>query len=84
MTAWAADSIYVNGKVVTVDGRDSIAQALAVKGDRLLAVGTDAEVREWAGAGTEVIDLAGFVYFIDRDDLRRYAQTHEKLLHALD
>jgi hypothetical protein len=59
MTAWAADSIYVNGKVVTVDGRDSIAQALAVKGDRLLAVGTDAEVREWAGAGTEVIDLAG-------------------------
>ena len=59
MTAWVADSIYVNGSVVTVDASDSVAQALAVKGDQILAVGSTAEVREWAGTGTEVVDLAG-------------------------
>ncbi len=48
MSGWTADSIYVNGKVVTVDARDSIAQALAVKGDRILAVGTNEEIR-WLG-----------------------------------
>lgn len=59
MAGWAADSIYVNGKIVTVDAADSIAQALAVKGDTILAVGSAAEVREWAGSGTEVVDLGG-------------------------
>ena len=56
---FAADAIYVNGKVVTVDPHDSVASALAVKGDRILAVGSDAEMREFAGSSTEVVDLAG-------------------------
>lgn len=59
MTVWSADSIYVNGKVVTVDAVDSIAEALAIKGDTLLAVGTTAEIKEWADSKTEVVDLAG-------------------------
>ena len=53
------DVIFVNGKVVTVDDRFTIAQALAVKGARILAVGRSADIRGIAGANTRVIDLNG-------------------------
>ena len=54
-----ADLILVNGKVITVDARDSIAEAVAVTGGRIVAVGTSAEVRARAGSATQVIDLGG-------------------------
>jgi predicted amidohydrolase YtcJ len=54
-----ADLILHHGKVITVDEKFSIAQALAVKGDRILAVGTNAEILKLAGPKTEKIDLAG-------------------------
>jgi predicted amidohydrolase YtcJ len=54
-----ADVIYVHGKVVTVDARSQVAGAFAVKGDRFLAVGTDAEIRALAGRGTRTVDLHG-------------------------
>jgi predicted amidohydrolase YtcJ len=59
--AWAqpADVILRNGKVVTVDDRFSIAQAIAIRGERVLATGTDAEMSKLAGAATRTIDLAG-------------------------
>lgn len=56
---WAADSIYVNGKVLTIDPEDSIASALAVKGDKIVAVGSDSEIRQLGGNSTQVVDLAG-------------------------
>ena len=59
MSGWTADSIYVNGKVVTVDPRGSLAQALAVKENRILAVGTNEEIRWLAGPSTETVDLGG-------------------------
>ena len=58
-TRVAADWVLLGGKVVTVDGRDSVHQAVAVQGDRIMAVGSDAEMRAWAGANTRVVDLAG-------------------------
>lgn len=54
-----ADTILVNGKIVTVDDFFSIAQALAIKGQRILDVGSDAAIRRLAGPGTKVIDLGG-------------------------
>lgn len=54
-----ADLILTGGKVITVDREFSIAAAVAVKGERILAVGADAEVRAWADAHTRAIDLAG-------------------------
>jgi predicted amidohydrolase YtcJ len=54
-----ADLILHNGKVVTVDTRFSIAQAVAMKGGRITAVGRDADVLKERGAGTKVIDLKG-------------------------
>jgi len=55
----APDLILYNGKIVTVDSAFSIAQALAIRGDRFLAVGTDDAVRRLAGAATKSIDLRG-------------------------
>ncbi|MEL7447798.1 MAG: amidohydrolase [Pseudomonadota bacterium] len=54
-----ADLVMVNGNVVTVDPGLGTAQALAVVGEKIHAVGSDEEIREWVGDTTEVIDLAG-------------------------
>lgn len=53
------DLILHNGKVVTVDEEFSIAEALAVQGDRITAVGTDSEVRALATPTTQLVDLKG-------------------------
>jgi predicted amidohydrolase YtcJ len=55
----AADMILVNGTVLTVDAADSIAQAIATAGGKIVAVGTNDQIRARAGAATRVIDLAG-------------------------
>ncbi|MFO1406344.1 MAG: amidohydrolase [Steroidobacteraceae bacterium] len=53
------DRIYVNAKVWTGDAAQPAAEAFAVQGDRLVAVGTTADVRKLAGPATEVHDLGG-------------------------
>jgi predicted amidohydrolase YtcJ len=55
----AADMLLVGGKVITVDGADTVAQAVAVKDGLIQAVGDDAEVAALAGEATHVIDLHG-------------------------
>ena len=55
----APDTVFVNGKILTVDSDFSIAQALAVTGNEISALGTTAEISALAGAGTRVIDLEG-------------------------
>jgi predicted amidohydrolase YtcJ len=54
-----ADLAFVNGAVYTVDAARSRARAVAVRGGRIVAVGTDDDVREHLGPRTEVVDLAG-------------------------
>ncbi len=49
----------LNGAVLTVDARDSVAEAVAVTGGRITAVGTTAAVKALAGPSTQVVDLAG-------------------------
>lgn len=55
----AADLILSNGKIITVDERFRIAQAVAVKGDRIVAVGSDVDIAQLAGPATRRIDLQG-------------------------
>lgn len=55
----AADTILVGGKIVTVDDRFTIAQALAIERGRIVAVGTNAQIEKLADAGTKKIDLKG-------------------------
>lgn len=57
--ARAADLVLRNGKVVTMDEKVPEAQAVAVIGDTIAAVGTEADIARYVGAGTRVIDLQG-------------------------
>jgi predicted amidohydrolase YtcJ len=52
----AADLIIHNARVYTVDSRDSIVEAIAVTGDRIAALGSDAEVLRRRGDATRVVD----------------------------
>ena len=54
-----ADLVLLHGDLYTVDSQRPRAQAIAVRGDRIAAVGTDAEIQRWVGPKTRVIDLAG-------------------------
>ncbi|RTL52835.1 MAG: amidohydrolase [Bradyrhizobiaceae bacterium] len=54
-----ASVIFRNGKVYTLDAKKPWAQAVAVAGDRIVAVGSDADVAALAGPETKTIDLAG-------------------------
>jgi predicted amidohydrolase YtcJ len=49
----------VNGKIVTVDDRFSVASAVAIEGDRVTATGTSADILASAGPEAEVVDLGG-------------------------
>jgi predicted amidohydrolase YtcJ len=55
----AADLVFVNGDVYTVDAARSWARAVAVRDGAIVAVGTDDDIRVTIDDGTEVIDLAG-------------------------
>src|ERR1051325_612923 len=57
--AAAPDLILTNGKIITVDERFTIAQAIAVRGDRIIAVGSTQDISRLAGAQTRRIDLRG-------------------------
>lgn len=54
-----ADLVLMNGKIVTVDPAKPEAQALAVWGDRIAAVGTNREIKPYIGPETQAIDLEG-------------------------
>ncbi len=59
MQAQPADLVLRNGKIVTVDEAKPQVQALAVRGDTILALGTNQEIQRYIGPATQVIDLAG-------------------------
>jgi len=54
-----ADRIYLNGAVITVDADNTVAAALATRGERILAVGSEAQMRALAGPDTQLVDLHG-------------------------
>lgn len=53
------DTIYLNGEVVTMDDAAPSAEAVAVRGDEIVAVGSTTEVGLMAGPGTRIVDLEG-------------------------
>ena len=58
-TSDAADLVLLHGKILTVDAHDSIAEAVAIRGNKIVAAGSDSEISRHAGKGTQVIDLHG-------------------------
>lgn len=53
------DYVFINGKVLTVDENFSIAEAVAVAGNKIQAVGSSQEMQALAAGNTEIIDLKG-------------------------
>jgi predicted amidohydrolase YtcJ len=54
-----ADLVLTNGKVVTVDDKQPEARAVAVRAGRIVAVGTEKDIRRFIGPSTQVVDLKG-------------------------
>ena len=55
----AADRVFLGGRIWTADPSRPRAQALALAGDAIVAVGTDPEVRRYVGPATQTVDLRG-------------------------
>ncbi|MBW8866538.1 MAG: amidohydrolase [Acidobacteria bacterium] len=58
-SARTADLVLRNGKIVTVDEAKPEAQAIAISGDTIVAVGSNPEIQPYVGGSTKVIDLKG-------------------------
>ncbi|MBV9622527.1 MAG: hypothetical protein JOZ14_00950, partial [Acidobacteria bacterium] len=54
-----ADLVVINGRVYMPDSRQLTAQAIAVSGDRILAIGSEREIARKRGPSTRVIDAKG-------------------------
>lgn len=55
----AADTVLVGGRIITLDAQERVAEAMAIRDGRIVAVGSSAEVLKLAGDRTEVIKLDG-------------------------
>lgn len=53
------DTVMINGKIIQVDAADSIAEAIAIRGGKIMAVGSNKMVKKLIGQNTQVIDLKG-------------------------
>ena len=53
------DTVLRGGRIITLDGASTVAAAVAIAGDRIVAVGSDADVMALAGRATRVVDLRG-------------------------
>jgi predicted amidohydrolase YtcJ len=57
--AAAAPTVYINGNIYTMNERQPRAEAIAVKGDRIVFVGSNADAKKYQADGARTIDLAG-------------------------
>ncbi|OFV99735.1 MAG: hypothetical protein A3F68_02420 [Acidobacteria bacterium RIFCSPLOWO2_12_FULL_54_10] len=89
----APDTILYNGKIVTVNNHEvnanlgAIAQALAIREGKVLAVGTDADLRRLAGANTKSIDLKGRTvtpgFIVTHDHPQDWNSLNEKIIRKV-
>ncbi|MEV5766884.1 amidohydrolase [Micromonospora sp. NPDC052213] len=76
--------VYRNAAIRTGDAGNPSARAMAVAGERLLAVGTEAEVRAAAGPGAELVDLAGAAVLPGLYDAHIHTAQYAHSLDAVD
>jgi predicted amidohydrolase YtcJ len=72
----AADTIFVNGTVLTMENDPAEVEALAIRGDTIVAVGSEAQVLSMRADGTRLVDLGG------RTLLPGFVDTHTHLLNS--
>jgi len=78
------DTIFYNGKIITVDPGFTIQQAFAVRGDQYVAVGTNAAIQALAGANTRLVDLRGFAVIPGLSDNHDHLYNSEKVMRGID
>lgn len=57
LQSWSQDVVYYNGKIVTMWSKRPVAEAVVVRGNKFVVVGTNAEARKAAGPAARTIDL---------------------------
>ncbi|MFN7995001.1 MAG: amidohydrolase [Bryobacteraceae bacterium] len=82
LRAQPADVIFEHGKIVTVDPQFHIVEALAIRGDRIEATGTNAQVAKLAGPHTRRVDLKGKTVLPGLAD--SHAHAAESALYEFD
>ena len=55
----SANTIYINGDIITMDHRQARAEAMAVEGGVIVAVGKNSDIQKLATGSTNIVDLAG-------------------------
>lgn len=78
--ATAPDTVFLNGKIFTSDPAQPWAQALAIRGDRVVAVGDTAAIGELAGSATRRIDLGGRTLVPGFNDAHAHVGPHFPLV----
>ena len=67
-----ADTVLINGRIATLDARCRSVSALAIRGERIIAAGSEAEIAPLRGPATRVIDVCGHTVVPGLED----AHTH--------
>ena len=80
----AADVIVTNAKVWTVDPERPTAEAVAIIGDRIVAVGAAAEIDQWRGSATRIIDGGGKLLLPGFNDSHVHFESGGQQLDSVD
>src|SRR5215470_13447839 len=78
------DTIFYNGKIITVDSGFTIQQAFAVRGDLYVAVGTNTGIQALAGENTRLIDLRGSAIIPGLSDNHDHLYNSAKVMRGID
>ena len=79
-----ADMVLMGGKIATVDESFSFAEAVAVRGDRFVKVGSDRDIKPYIGPDTHVIELKGKLVVPGLIDAHAHISGYGKSLSILD
>ena len=79
--AASPDTVYVNGRIYTVDGARPWAEALAIADGKFVAVGTAAEINALVHDSTDVVDLGGHMVMPGIHDAHTHLEWVGLLMH---
>jgi len=79
-----ADKVLLNGKIITMDDKKPEAEAVAILGDKIVAVGTNEEIKAYIGDKTEVLDMQGKCIVPGFIDAHNHMTWYAKNLMGID
>src|ERR1041385_4943033 len=82
--AQTPDTILISGKIITGDGRDSVAEAVSIKDGKVLSVGAKSVIQKSAGPTTKIIDLRGRTATPGLIDSHLHFNNGVESLYAID